>query len=306
MKGLELAKAYYERFGKPMLAEQFGDVADRIACGMAGHGSECFGFDDEISRDHDFEPGFCLWLTKEDERAFGFRLFRAYSKLPREFDGVRLEKRSLFGSDFRGVHTIDSFYSFYIGNSLPQTNAEWLAIPDFYLAEATNGAVFCDPLGEFTRVRGHLLHNRPEDVRLKKLGSCVFSMAQLGQYNYARCLRHGERGAAALALADFCKNSAKAVFLLNRAYAPYDKWLLRGMRALPILGQEEKKLEAMLAHPLDEKQNAPLIEGLCAAVAAELRAQGLAEGKGDYLEPYAYEIGEHIRDGELRNSPVIL
>ena len=304
MKGLELARAYYEEYGRPMLEEQFGEVTDRVACGLVGHGSECFGFDDAVSRDHDFEPGFCLWLTREDEREFGFRLFRAYGKLPKEFGGVRLEKKSLFGSDFRGVHTIDAFYSFYVGDSLPQTNAEWLRIPDFYLAEATNGAVFCDPLGEFSRVRAYLLHDRPEDVRLKKLGSCVFSMAQLGQYNYARCLRHGEGGAAALALTDFCRSCAKAVFLLHRAYAPYDKWLMRGLRSLP--GTWAEGLEALLAAPLDERKNRPAIEKLCASLAAELRAQGLAEGKGDYLEPYAYEISGRIRDGELRNSPVML
>lgn len=304
MKGLDFARAYYEQFGRPMLERDFGDVRGRIAAGLCGHGSECFGFDDAVSRDHDFEPGFCLWLTAEDERAFGFRLFRAYSKLPKEFDGVKMENKSLFGSDFKGVHTIEEFYSFYTGGGVPQTNEEWLAIPDFYLAEATNGQVFDDPLGEFTRVRQALL-NRPEDVRLKKLGSCVFHMAQLGQYNYARCLRHGEVAAAAVTRADFCKNAAQAVYLLNGAYAPYYKWLFRGMRELPILGAMEIELTALLQAPVDE-HSMPLIEGIAARIAAALRDQGLSARRDDYLEPYAYDIGEHIRDGALRNSPVML
>ena len=57
-KGLELARAYYEQYGRPMLEKEFPDVLDRIAAGLCGHGSECFGYDDAVSRDHDFEPGF--------------------------------------------------------------------------------------------------------------------------------------------------------------------------------------------------------------------------------------------------------
>ena len=109
MKGLELSRAYYEAFGRPMLEREFPDVMDRIAVGLAGHGSECFGFDDEISRDHDFEPGFCLWITDEDDRDFGFRLFRAYRRLPGEFEGIKLEDTSLFGSESKGVRTIREF-----------------------------------------------------------------------------------------------------------------------------------------------------------------------------------------------------
>lgn len=36
MTGLELAKAYYETYGKRMLAEEFPRYVDRIAVGLAG------------------------------------------------------------------------------------------------------------------------------------------------------------------------------------------------------------------------------------------------------------------------------
>ena len=77
MKGIEISRAFYEQYGREMIESEFAQYKERIAVGLVGHGSECFGFDDEISRDHDFEPSFCIWLTEEDEREFGFKLFRA-------------------------------------------------------------------------------------------------------------------------------------------------------------------------------------------------------------------------------------
>jgi len=307
MNGLELARAYYEEFGRPMLENDFAEYIDRIAVGLVGHGSECFGFDDEVSRDHDFEPGFCLWITQEDERLFGFRLFRAYSKLPGEYMGVKVEKKSLFGSQFKGVHTIEEFYSFYTGlPGAPETSDQWLSIPAFYLAEATNGEVFDDPLGRFSGIRQKLKKGYPDDVRLKKLASALFYMAQAGQYNYKRCLSHGEKAAAALALSNFVRNTASAVFLLNNSFEPYYKWVFRAMRRLKELGGLADEIERLFAVPYDADENVKLIESICGSVTGYLRKLGLVGDEGDYLEAYAYTVNDRIADGELRNSPVML
>ena len=48
MKGLELARQYYETCGKEILQAQFSDVLPYLAIGLAGSGSECYGFDDGI------------------------------------------------------------------------------------------------------------------------------------------------------------------------------------------------------------------------------------------------------------------
>lgn len=307
MKGLELSRAFYNEYGRPMLEEQFGDVLDRIAVGLCGHGSECFGYDDAISRDHDYEPGFCIFLTEEDERAFGFRLFRAYSKLPGEYGGVTTAKKSLLGSGKRGVHTISEFYSYYTGcGGAPQSLEAWVRIPSFYLAEATNGEVFCDPLGEFTRIRQEIAHGIPEDAFRKRLASALFHMAQAGQYNVPRTLAHNERGAAALATTEFVQNAAEALFLLNRSWAPYYKWLFRAMRSLPEGKDTVTLLEALLIGRGSDEERVATIEKIASDVIALLAKSTGIVGDGTYLEPYAYALNDTIADSTLRNLPIIL
>ncbi|MBQ3823571.1 MAG: hypothetical protein II808_00035, partial [Clostridia bacterium] len=90
MKGLDVCREYFNAYGLPMLRRDFPDLLAVSAAGLAGSGSECFGYDDEISRDHDFEPGLCLFLPGEDvvDRKAAFALERAYAKLPKEFMGL--------------------------------------------------------------------------------------------------------------------------------------------------------------------------------------------------------------------------
>ena len=245
IKGLELSKQYYERYGKPMIAQQFPEYENRIAVGLVGSGSECFGYDDEISEDHDFEAGFCMWLTREDDKAIGFPLFRAYKKLPPEFMGIKKQDQSFFGGNRRGVLEIGEFYSQFTGSfGAPTKWSQWMTLPESALAEAVNGQVFRDDLGEFTRIRTELQKGFPEDVRLKKLAARTALAAQAGQYNFSRCIRRREMGAAGLAIAEFVKMAVSAVYLLNRRYTPYYKWMIRGLRELEHLSH--------LADPLQE------------------------------------------------------
>ena len=305
MKGLEEARGFYEDFGRDMLHRQFPDYEDRIAVGLVGRGSECFGFDDDISRDHDMEQGFCLWLTDADDILIGEELARAYRALPKR----GAAQQSALGEANRGPHRIGFFYRRYLGSdSAPRDWRQWLSIPSWALAEATNGEVFRDDLGAFTAIRETLLHGMPEDVRRKKLAARLIAMAQSGQYNYARCLRHGEEGAAMLALAEFVREGCDAVYLLNRAHMPYYKWALRGMERLPLLSDMREPLEFLLTAENDaagQRVKQAVVEDICANVIRILREQELSDASSNFLEPHAFAVQERIEDPEIRAMHVM-
>ena len=309
MKGIEIARRFYEEFGAPMIHEKFPELESQIAVGLVGEGSECFGFDDEISRDHDFEPGFCMFIPDGLDSRTEFQLERAYAKLPKEFMGLERLKINPVGGSRHGVIKTSDFYKAKTGSKNGFTTyGEWINTPEFYLAVATNGEVFRDDLGEFTHLREHYL-NMPEDIRLKKLAGCLIMMNQSGQYNYLRCIKHGETGAAQLAVHEFAQNAMKAVFLLNRKYMPFYKWSFRAMRELPVLSSLADSLEFLISSD-NEADTAEtkyaVIEDIAGLVIDELKNQNLTDATCGDLEKHAYSVNDKIYDTTLRTAHIMM
>ena len=201
---------------------------------------------------------------------------------------------------------IGDFYRRHTGISgAPKCWQEWLYTPEYAFAEAVNGRVFRDDSGVFSGIRNTILHEMPEEVRLKKLAARVITMAQSGQYNFLRCMKHGEPGAAYLALTEFVKNTVSFVFLMNFRFAPYYKWCFRAMAELPRFSRMKEELEFLLTHNAAAEEKVILIEKICAAAAEELALQGLSDCKDGYLEPHAFEIMKKIRSRELRELHVM-
>ena len=306
MKGLELAERYWREAGAPAMEAACPALAGRLAAGLVGEGSECLGFDDEVSRDHDWGPGFCLWLTQEDFAAHGDALQAAYAALPRTFLGFSRLRESEHSQGRVGVFPVNGFYARFLGpGGPPRTPLQWLAVSDQALSVCTNGRVFRDGPGEFTRVRTELLAYYPEDVRRKRLAAQCAGAAQAGQYNHPRCLRRGDRVAALRALGDFIDHAQAAVFLLNRRYRPYYKWAHRALGDLPVLGREAgAAFEALAVCPPEDRQDH--VESLSALLIRALEEQGLTDGAGDFLLDHGEAIQASIRDQTLRSLPLML
>ncbi len=310
MKGLELSRAYFEEYGRKMLEEQFPEVLPYLAAGLAGSGSECFGFDDDISCDHDYEPGFCLFLPSEEivDRRTAFLLERAYAKLPKEFMGFRRSLIQPAGGSRHGVIRTEDFFTEKLGaKDGILTVGQWLSLPEQSLAEAVNGEIYFDNYGQLSRIR-EAVSCFPEDIRRKKLAGHLLLMAQAGQYNYLRCLKHGESGAAQLAVFEFVRSAMQVIFLLNRRYQPYYKWSFHALRELPLLSIEAELMEYLITSGNDDsagEEKINVIEGIAADVIDELIGQGLTKAVCGDLEKHAYSVNDSIEDSELRNMHVL-
>ncbi|PXY87433.1 hypothetical protein DKK68_06695 [Bifidobacterium asteroides] len=326
IQGLDLARAYWEQVGRPMLEERYPQYRNRIAVGLMGHGSDCYGFDDAISRDHDFGPGFCLWLTSEDYQAIGDKLQKDYESLPTEFMGFgsRTDSVRAKGANRRvGVFEIGAFFESLTGyrQAPPEDHPhEWLLLDEATLAAATNGRIFADPLGQMLATRQGF-KAMPDDVRFCLISRRLGMIAQAGQYNLPRSLQRGDGAAAMLSINEFVKACASLIFLINNpltvGYLPYYKWTFAALRRLS--GRMATRLSDLTEHLEDilrlasaacyggqgfgeggkgarpsAERITKLVESICARIVEELQAEGLTNSPETFLEWQRPYVEAHI------------
>lgn len=162
----------------------------------------------------------------------------------------------------------------------------------------------CQGLGRFPAARQRLQAFYPEDVRVKKIAARAAVMAQAGQYNYPRCQKRGDPVAAQLALSEFMRAAMSMTYLLNRRYAPFYKWMHRGLQDMERLPGISARLEQLsrTAPALDTVEQ---IEGICLDVIGELKRQGLTDRGDPFLLDHCGEMMGRIRDPALRRSHIM-
>lgn len=349
VSGLKLARAFWTQLGKPMIAAKYPQYAGRIAAGLVGHGSECYGFDDAYSQDHDFGPRFCLWLTDEDYAAIGEQLEADYEALPRKFSvdaqghvtfeaharsdasgafpsagaGSPVTPRAQDANRRDGVFRIGDFFESITGyRTAPAQTAphEWLMLAESTLAAATNGEVFADPTGQFSKTRQGF-KDMPDDVRLALISKRLGMIAQAGQYNLPRSLKRGDGAAAWLSIHEFVQATASLVFLVNVpmvvGYMPYYKWQFAALRKLSgsmfaLLPNVGEQLETVMrlssaacyggagfgeggkgAAPAIKKIN-DIVEQIAADIVRELKREHLTTSGETFLEWQRPYVEDHI------------
>ncbi len=306
---LTRSREFYEKYGKEMIHTLFPKFEGRIAVGLVGEGSDCFGFDDEISTDHDYAVGFCMWLTDEDYSEIGETLQEEYDKLV--YKHVVDSANDRYLQSRRGVFAINDFY-----NQLLETTCDFeegeepitYEVQEFKLAAVTNGAVFVDELGVFSAVRERLLGYYPNMVWRGKLAQSIHEFSQYAQSNYARMMARQDFLTAGLCVSKAVESAMDMIYLLNRTYAPYYKWKKKGLerfkiskRILPLLekiaklpSQEDAwndvKYSSTTINTKDECVK--LFEQVAAEILQELKRLDLVSGEDVFLEGYIKQILE--------------
>ena len=302
ISNLDKSRIFYESSGKQMIETLFPEYADRIAVGLVGEGSDCFEFDDEISMDHDYDIGFCMWLTETDFQKIGNALQEAYSNL------ITSNSRLKFR---RGVFSINEFY-----NGLLETNYNFEAdfsldysiIQESSLAAATNGQVFQDSLGIFSKIRKQLLDYYPENIWRKKLAQSIHEFSQYAQSNYARMMARKDSITSMICIGKAIESVLDMIYLLEKKYAPYYKWKKKGLehssigkKIIPILEEitklpnqkyvwESVRYSSASIHT--EDANIGLFEQIAEMILKELKRRQLVSGNDSFLESYIKQILE--------------
>ncbi|MBS4913025.1 MAG: DUF4037 domain-containing protein [Veillonella sp.] len=287
--GLELSHSLLKQEVYPILKQQFPELLGRMAAGLVGKGSECLGYDDEFSKDHDFEAKVLLFLNTPDYLAQHTELERALQTVSKGHAYV--------------IPTQDFYQKYTKTSQGPKSLSEWRAIPEDFLATATTGEIYFDNLGEFTHIREQLLKYYPEDLWKKYLAFECIKLAQSGQYNFPRCLKRNELVAASLALHEAMNHAMAIVFILNKTYMPFYKWRHRKLQSLPILGAEIGQIiESMVKTATVDEENTNRIERVCEYIIDRLHEVGLTKTKETFLLAHGYEIFESISDPVLKQD----
>lgn len=310
------SKEFYEKHGKLMIHEYFAEYEKRIAVGLVGEGSDCFGFDDSISMDHDYGIGFCMWLTQQDYDVIGLELQERYEELLVTYsNSMKTENSEAYQvynlrlDNRRGVFTINSFCNQILGTQLNYEKndcTDYLAVSEDKLATLTNGEVFFDELGTFTAVRERVQRYYPDKVWRLRLVQSLHEFAQYAQSNYARMMARKDYVTAKLCVAKAIESAIDLVYLLNKTYAPYYKWKMKGLSKLSKLQAVVPLLEEISVLPIQkaawestvynaaeinqEDQCICLFEKIAQLLLQELQYQDLVVGNGTFLENYCQQI----------------
>jgi hypothetical protein len=259
--GLKLGRMLYEETARFIIE---GVVAPgSYAAALMGYGSDVLGYDTARSTDHNWGPRFQVFLdtdlpdrTAEDLddalRAGLPHVFHGYATGFSEPDpldnGTQVPDPAAAGpvNHLVEIELLPAYVERYLGRD-PRAGMgplDWLSLPDERLLELTSGEVFHDPRGELAELRA-LLPECPREIWIYKLACQWRRIAQQESF-VGRCDEADDFVGMKVVTARLVRDVMKMCFLMERTYAPYEKWLGSAFKRLRCAASISPLLNAAL------------------------------------------------------------
>jgi hypothetical protein len=274
MKGSELSQAFFAECLLPLIRTHDPGLEQEMAAGVFGMGSDAAGLDDDFSREHHWGPRCNIVLSDPLEARCAELETFLRERAPKTFHDYPVYhlKANRCGVT---VETVSQFFQDMVGQAeAPQEPSGWFALTEADLFHVTGGQVFYDGPGEFTRRRTGFA-TYPDSIWRKKLADwCVFLVGH-GVYNINRARQRQDGMTASIYFGVTIKRVLEMGHLLNRTYAPYNKWLHRSFQRLPhFSGAAQPLLDHAIATTSWEERCLDLIR-VAVLINNELQRQGL-------------------------------
>lgn len=293
MKGLDLSYKFY----KEILEEKFNKLNISYACGLFGYGSECYGYDDNISRDHDFSVMPVILLSHENYINHKDKFLEIINNLEDTFLGYKLLDESVWGKNRRGVLDINEYvYSFLGSENGPLEDIEYRNIPQYLLSSFTNGEIFYDSDGYITNLREKVKFY-PKDIMYNMMATrCM--LINSAYVNYERMVKRHENVAAYEALSLFIQNTIEMYFLIYKKYAPYYKWHHRML--LEIDKNAYDLINNLVDNQISTNDKINIMDKISSDILDKLEKEDIIVRIVDFIGYYGDVIQSRIKNEKIR------
>jgi hypothetical protein len=244
VSGAALSRTYFVELVGPAVATRWPGL--RYAAGRLGSGSDVLGFDDAVSRDHDFGLRMNLLVPPDVIRQVDAHLDTV---LPDVFGGYPTRFATSWDPQVRHRVQVDDVGAF-VASRTGTTASDSLSVPDWLsltgqaVLEVTAGPVFIDTAGALTATRERLSWY-PDDLWAYVVATDWVRMAQELPF-IGRVAERGDDLGSRVIASRLVGVAMHLVHLLERRWPPYAKWIGASLSRLPSAGTVTKPLGGAL------------------------------------------------------------
>jgi hypothetical protein len=275
LRGGELARQFHADVVGPLLTRAM--PALRYAAGRLGSGSDVLGFDDEMSRDHDWGCRLTLLVDEADRAAIPHVSLLLERELPQSYRGLPVRFPVTWDSSVTHkveIATVAGFAASRLGVDPTRelSVADWLILTGQSVLEVTAGPVFVDRTADLARVRARL-NWYPPDIERYVLAAGWNRISQ-EMPMVGRTAEHGDEIGSQMLSTRLAGDLMSLAFTLSRRWPPYPKWRGTAFRALPVAADLAGLLAAAEAAPHWRDRESALANA-CQILLDAQRARGL-------------------------------